>query len=103
MRQNTPHPKELKAKAHKLFGTKSKVVEGKSVSGDSTEGSDGGGSFRPERRDLEACYYADSNLEPETNAGFQEEHSEQEEEEEEDDVSTIKLFPDASATNSPPE
>lgn len=30
MRQNTPHPKELKAKAHKLFG-KGKGLDGKAV------------------------------------------------------------------------
>lgn len=30
VRQNTPHPKELKAKAHKLFG-KGKASDGKAV------------------------------------------------------------------------
>jgi protein scribble len=30
VRQNTPHPKELKAKAHKLFG-KGKAFDGKAA------------------------------------------------------------------------
>ncbi|XP_069692497.1 protein lap4 isoform X4 [Periplaneta americana] len=36
VRQNTPHPKELKAKAHKLFG-KGKTADGKPAPADQTE------------------------------------------------------------------
>ena len=41
MRQNTPHPKELKAKAHKLFGGKGKPSDEKTT-GDDEEGNDKG-------------------------------------------------------------
>ena len=42
MRQKTPHPKELKAKAHKLFGDRSRDRSAAATDGDATGGETNG-------------------------------------------------------------
>lgn len=57
VRQNTPHPKELKAKAHKLFGGKGKVSDGKGA------GDEEGMYKGLYRRDADNCKTGSANYE----------------------------------------
>ena len=62
VRHNTPHPKDLKAKAQKHF--KGKKIDGKVVHHDEQDGLKEGEAFKPERTGQELPYRRSSPLPP---------------------------------------
>ena len=62
VRHNTPHPKDLKAKAQKHF--KGKKIDGKVVHHDEQDGLKEGEAFKPDRTGMELPYRRSSPLPP---------------------------------------